>query len=210
MQTYRNSKLLDDHFYWERHQFSKEQFGQAVVIDVETTGLDAAKHEVLELAIALFVFQRTSGQIVRVKDQYAGLREPSRRIPIEATAVHGISEEMVKNQQLDDHRIMSLLNQAEFIVAHNSRFDYSFVARLYPETAHKIWLCSMLQIDWRRHGFSSMGLQNLLKNHGLSVKTAHRAQSDCQAMLLLLNSRNPRGEFYLKELLLHLPSPNSK
>lgn len=210
MQTYGNSEVLDDQFCWERHQFSREQYGQAIVIDVETTGLDADKHEILELAITLFLFRRTSGQIVRIKDEYVGLREPSRNIPIEATAVHGICEEMVRDRRLDDYQIMSLINQAEFIVAHNSRFDHAFVTRLYPETARKIWLCSMLQIDWRRHGFSSIGLQNLLKNHRLSLKTAHRAQSDCQAILLLLNSRNPQGEFYLKELLSHLPSPNSK
>ena len=206
----RDSELLNDQCYRVKDRSLMERYGQAAIIDVETTGLDATKHEILELAIILFLFNRTSGQVVGIKDQYVGLREPSRRIPLEATAVHGICEEMVKNQRLDDYRIMSLFNQAEFIVAHNARFDYSFVTRLYPETAHKTWLCSMLQIEWKRHGFHSKGLQNLLKNHRLNARTMHRAECDCQGILLLLNLRNSQGECYLKELLLHLPSPKGK
>jgi|CZCA01.1.fsa_nt_gi DNA polymerase-3 subunit epsilon len=211
MRVCRSSKLLDDHFGRDdEDQYSIEQYGQAAVIDVETTGLDATRHEVLELAIMLFLFKRTSGQIIGIKDQYVGLQEPSQRIPLEATAIHGIHEKMVRNRRLDDHRIMSLMSQAEFIIAHNARFDYSFVTRLYPSTAQKTWLCSMLQIDWRSYGFYSRGLQNLLENHKLSVETMHRAQYDCQGILLLLNSKNSQGEHYLKELLLSLPCSNSK
>ncbi len=184
-----------------------EKYGQAAMVDVETTGLDATEHEILELAVILFTFQRSTGQIIRIKDGYAGLREPSGEIPRRASTIHGIHEDMVKNQSLDDYKIINLIDQAEFIVAHNAPFDYSFVTRLYPSAMQKSWLCSMSQIDWKGYGFHSKGLQNLLKAHKLNAGTAHRGKYDCEATLLLLNSRNPRGEHYFKELLLCLSSP---
>ena len=179
-----------------------KEYGSAIVIDVETTGLDASRHEILELAMILFRFDRMSGQVL---GKYVGLQEPSREIPSGATAIHGISYDMVEGRALNSHRIRQLFGKAEFIVAHNARFDHSFVTQLYPETANMIWLCSMLQINWKSYGYPSRALQSLLITHRLSVKESHRAYYDCQGVLLLLDSKNPRGERYFKELLGRLP-----
>lgn len=175
--------------------------GVAAFVDVETTGLDPARHEILELAVVLFVFDRETGSIINVLDEYVGLREPSRPIPRQASAIHGITRKMVKGRQLDDNRIRSLLEQAEFIVAHNARFDYGFVSRLYPEAARKMWLCSMRGVDWEWHGYRSRGLQRLLAAHGIQVREAHRAAADCRAALALLGCRGRGGVTYLRELL---------
>nr|PZN39899.1 MAG: DNA polymerase III subunit epsilon [Bacillota bacterium] len=175
--------------------------GVAAFVDVETTGLDPGHHEVLELAIVLFAFDRETGTIVGILDEYVGLREPSRPIPREATAVHGITRRMVKGRRLDDDRVRTLLNQAEVIIAHNARFDRAFISRLYPEAARKVWLCSMRGVDWARHGYRSRGLQHLLAAHGIKVDTAHRAGADCRAALALLNCRGREGDTYLRELL---------
>ena len=200
---------LESSFQPKRKSFAGEH-GTAIVVDVETTGLDSSRHEVLELAMILFAFERMSGQILRVQDEYVGLQMPSKEIPAEAVAIHGICYDLVKGQYLDSHRIRQLLNQAEFIVAHNARFDYSFLSLLYPETSSMIWLCSMAQIDWRSYGFPSRGLQSLLRMHGLTVKGSHRAYHDCQGVLLLLNSESHRGELYFKKLLERLPQQKKR
>lgn len=186
----------------------KFEHGIAAFIDVETTGLNPARHEIVELAIVLFRYERHSGRITRIMDEYAGLREPvSGRIPPGAVAVHGITMDMVRGLRLDDDRILSLIGQAQFLVAHNAWFDYGFVTRLYPTAAQKPWLCSLRQIRWDRYGFRFRGLQKLLLAHGIVTRRAHRAADDCRAALALLNRRSPRGHRYFLDLLSCLPQP---
>ncbi|MDZ7673039.1 MAG: hypothetical protein U5K53_09470 [Halanaerobiales bacterium] len=43
-------------------------------------------------------------------------------------------------------------------------------------------------IRWRKRGFSSKGLQNLLNDHDIKTKQARRAESDVMALIDLLNS----------------------
>lgn len=185
-----------------------KEVGLAALVDVETTGLSPSRHEVLEIAVLLFAFRRDSGEIAGLVDEYIGLREPRRRyIPYGATAIHGITYDMVQGRSLDDERILELFGRAEFLVAHNASFDYGFVARMYPEVNQKPWLCSMRQVNWRQYGFPSRGLQPLLAAHGIHPETAHRAAADCRAVLALLNRPSPQGNTYFQELLLGLQAP---
>lgn len=107
-----------------------EQCGLAAFVDVETTGLSPQSDEVVEFATALFAFDRTSGRIKGVVDEYVGLRDPGRPIPAKVTEVHGIRDHDVRGKRLDDGRILELMSQAEFLVAHNAPFDSGFVERL--------------------------------------------------------------------------------
>lgn len=185
-------------------------YGLATIIDVETTGLDPLRHEILELGILLFAYRRSSGRIINIVDEYVGLREPATQISFQANAVHGITYTMVKGSRLDDDRILALLDKAEFVIAHNVQFDFNFVTRLYPEASRKPWLCSMRQINWAHHGYHSRGLQKLLAAHGIAVKSIHRAGDDCRSALSLLDRRGQHGHTYLQELLVNLPTPQQE
>ncbi len=96
------------------------QFGIAGFLDVETTGLSPYDHEVIEFALALFKYDRVSGEIMEIVDQYVGLREPDRNIPSGATRIHGLTFEDVCGKRLDDARIEQMFEQAEFLIAHNA------------------------------------------------------------------------------------------
>lgn len=167
-------------------------------IDVETTGLSAAYDEVVEFAIVLFAFDPETGEIAGVVDEYVGLRDPRRPIPPGATAVHGIRDADVRGKRLDDRRIRRLIDQAEFLVAHNAGFDRGFVERLFPEVREKPWYCSMNGVPWKRLGFASKGLQNLLRDHHIRVTRAHRGLDDVLGALTLLASVGPEGRCYFK------------
>ncbi|MBX5477274.1 MAG: hypothetical protein IRZ18_09170, partial [Clostridia bacterium] len=189
---------------WDAAQ--RDPLGLAAFVDVETTGLDSNRDEVVELALVLFAFDRETGTIAGIVDEYIGLREPARPIPPDATAIHHITHRMVKGRRLDDRRVRDLLDKAEFLIAHNAQFDYSFVVRLYPEAAQKVWLCSMRGIAWSNHGYRSRSLQNLLAAHGIKVDRAHRAGADCHAAIALLGCRGLHGDTYLLELMRGLPA----
>ncbi|MGI6082933.1 MAG: exonuclease domain-containing protein [Limnochordia bacterium] len=184
-----------------------DRIGCGAFLDVETTGLSPVQNEILELAIILFAFDEQTGRITGILEEYVGLREPTCDIPPDAIAIHGITQEMVKGHRLHGERIQDILNRAGFVIAHNARFDYGFVVRLFPEAASKPWLCSMSQIGWRAYGYRSRGLQNLLAAHRIQIDTAHRAAADCRGALTLLNQISPRGDTYLSELLRSLANP---
>ncbi|RKO65754.1 exonuclease domain-containing protein [Desulfofundulus salinus] len=178
-----------------------ESVGIAGILDVETTGLDSKADEIVELSLILFTFNRKTGEILEIVDEYCGLREPSVPIRKETSRIHGIYKRTVRGKTLDHSKIESMIARAEFFVAHNARFDWGFVVRMFPSAAEKPWLCSMNGINWKEKGFLSKGLQNLLKDHGIEPETKHRAGHDTRATLTLLSMCNSNGKTYFWELL---------
>lgn len=176
-------------------------FGLAGLIDVETTGLNPHIDEIVEFAIILFAFDRVKSTIIGVVDEYVGLREPKRKIPPQATRIHGITDADVAGRQLDGNKIKQLIEQAEFLVAHNAAFDRGFVTRLFPMAQLKLWLCSMRHVDWYGRGYRSRALQALLRAHGIQVAQAHRGEADVKAALMLLAQRDASGTPYFADLL---------
>jgi len=176
-------------------------WGKAAFIDVETTGLNPAYEEIIELAIVLFAFQRETGKIMGIIDEYIGLREPSRPISRGAYLVHRISKRDVRGKTLDHAKIESLISRADFLIAHNAGFDKGFVGKMFPVALSKPWYCSMNDIKWYRKGFPSKALQNLLAAHRIRVDRAHRAGEDVRACLMLLSLMNQNGITYFQEML---------
>ena len=174
--------------------------GLAALVDVETTGFSPVRDEVVELAVLLFGFDRATGELLGVVDEYTGLQEPSRPIPAAATAVNGITDAEACGHVLDHPRALGLLTQAEFLIAHNAAFDRAFLMRMYPPLGRKPWLCSLKDIDWRRRALASHRLHYLLVAHGLRSDTAHRALADCHSTLELLAYRGPDGSTYFQEM----------
>lgn len=174
--------------------------GIAGFVDVETTGLSSATEEIIEFALCLFEFSRETGVITRITEQYVGLREPVVPISPGAARVHGICTHDVRGKRLDYARIEAMLHKAEFLIAHNASFDRGFIVRLFDICTQKPWLCSMRGIRWREKGFVSMGLQNLLRDHGINVHRSHRAEDDVKAAIKLLSQINQNGKTYFQEL----------
>lgn len=170
----------------------------AACVDVETTGLSPANHELIELAIVLFAFERKTGRIMGIVDEYVGQREPRRPIPLDATWVHGLTGETLKGKTLDGERIKALANRAAFYIAHNAEFDRAFAQRYLPE---RPWFCSMSCVDWAKYGCKRRSLPYLLEYHRIRTAEQHRADSDASAVLRLLSLTNADGETYLKTML---------
>lgn len=155
----------------------------AAFIDVETTGLSNDTDEIIELCISLFSFDENGS--IKIMDTYTDQRDPGIPIPKEASKVNGITNKSVKGKALNDNKIISMIEQAEFIVAHNASFDRGFVERMYEISKDKPWYCSMAGIDWKGKGFYSKGLNNLARDHKLKGQT-HRADSDVSLTLELI------------------------
>lgn len=155
-----------------------------VLLDTETTGLDHAKDEIIELGMVKFDYT-PDGRIVGVRDTFSAFNEPSAPISAEVTALTGITNEMVAGHKFDDAAVAAFVESGVITIAHNSGFDRKFAERYWPVFEHKAWGCSMSEIDWRRHGFAGSQLGYLLNGAGY-FHQAHRAVDDCHALLEVL------------------------
>ena len=155
-----------------------------ILLDVETTGLDQAKDEVVELGMVKFDYM-ADGRIVGIKSVFSSFNEPSVPIPLDVTALTGITNEMVAGQLIDEAAVSSFANDAVIVIAHNASFDRKFAERYWPIFQRKPWGCSATEIEWRRHGFEGSRLGYLLNGAGF-FHQAHRAVDDCHALLEML------------------------
>src|SRR5580704_13983146 len=113
----------------------------AIVIDFETTGLNTAQDEVIELGMIKFSYS-DQGEVTAVIDVFSSLNEPSTSIPPEVTALTGITDEMVSGQCIDPDAVVSFVSDANVVIAHNANFDRKFAERGWPIFIKKNWACS--------------------------------------------------------------------
>jgi DNA polymerase-3 subunit epsilon len=156
----------------------------AILLDVETTGLDQRNDEVVELGMVKFDYL-PDGRIAGIRDVFSSFNEPSVPIPLEVTALTGITDEMVAGQRIDDDAVSSFVDDAVIVIAHNAGFDRKFAERYWPIFQRKAWGCSATEVEWRKHGFEGSRLGYLLNGAGF-FHQAHRAVDDCHALLEIL------------------------
>jgi DNA polymerase-3 subunit epsilon len=154
-------------------------------VDVETTGLDPASDEIIELAMVPFVYG-LDGTIYSIGAAFHGLRQPSRPIPLEITAITGLDDAAVAGQTIDKGAVAAFSASAALVVAHNAAFDRRFLERFSDVFSTKAWACSMSQVDWASEGFEGVKLAYLVAHAGFFYDR-HRATHDCLAAVTLLS-----------------------
>ena len=181
----------------EREVFAPTAPGQrvckGVILDTETTGFDLENDRVIELGMLVFEFDPSDGCVLRVLHRFDQLEDPGFAIPPSSTEVHHITDEMVKGHVIDDAEVARLLEGVEVVIAHNAGFDRPFVEARWPIFQDLNWACSLKDIDWRQEGFGSAKLDYLLYTQGL-FHEAHRAESDCWALLEILSRLLPQSQ----------------
>jgi DNA polymerase-3 subunit epsilon len=139
---------------------------------------------VIELGMVKFDYL-PDGRIASIKNVFSSFNEPSEPIPLEVTALTGITNEMVAGQRIDEAAVSSFAEEAVIVIAHNAGFDRKFAERYWPIFQRKAWGCSATEVAWRKHGFEGSRLGYLLNGAGF-FHQAHRAVDDCHALLEIL------------------------
>ena len=155
------------------------------VLDTETTGINRLNDEIIEIAIKEIEFEKESGKIIKITNQYESFNEPSKKIDDKITKLTGIDNKTVKNKLIDWNEVDSILKNTDIVVAHNAKFDRAFVDRYSSISSSKIWGCTINDIDWFEKGFSSQKQELLCYWHGFYFE-AHRAMNDVNALIQLL------------------------
>lgn len=116
----------------------EQEVRTGILLDTETTGLDARKDEIIEIGMVKFAYL-PDGRIVGVRDTFSAFNEPSVPIAAEITALTGITDEMVNGQRIDEASMNSFVDDGVIVVAHNSGFDRKFAERYWPVFGQKAW-----------------------------------------------------------------------
>lgn len=180
---------------------------QGLFVDTETTGLDPARDEIIELAMVPFTYG-LDGEVYAVGEPFQQLREPSKPIPSEITAITGIDDAMVAGHRIEPNEVSHFAAPASLVVAHNAAFDRKFLERFCETFNTKPWACSMSEIDWAAEGYEGTKLVYLAMGAGFFYER-HRATHDCLAAIELLARVLPRsGRTGLAQLLERARQPS--
>lgn len=155
-----------------------------VVADIETTGLDPHRAEIIEVAFLPFTFT-VDGEVVATRTPYQGLRQPATPLPPAVTRLTGLTDATLSGTCIPPDAIDQFLGSPAIVIAHNAAFDRPFLERLCPRLADMAWACSLTQVDWRGEGAPGSRLNDLAYWHGAFFRT-HRALDDCRALLEIL------------------------
>ena len=170
-----------------------------VYLDVETTGKNAARDEIIELAMVPFQYDG-EGRLCGVGTPFVELREPSVPITEKITRITGITNAMVAGKSIDPVKVAAFIEPAVIVAAHNASFDRRFAERFCEAFKHKGWACSMSQVDWAGEGFEGTKLSYLASQCGFFFD-GHRAENDCLAGLEVLARPLPSGRTALAHML---------
>lgn len=148
-----------------------------IAFDLETTGTKPKEDMIVEIGAVLFDGTHS------VKG-YGTLVDPGISIPPDASAVNGITDEMVKGKP----RVAEVLSDfAEFcgelpLVAHNAPFDFKFllddIKRHRAAAPKGVVLDTLPLVRMIFPGLPNYRLGTLVRHFGFPSGTFHRAEED--------------------------------
>lgn len=186
-----------DHFApWHTHPYC--------VVDFETTGPDPETCHPVQVAAVRF----EGGEVV---DSYATLINPGVPIPEGATAVHGITDEMVATNGASPSgaiRMMfrsQIIRGGEMLVAYNEAFDRRILEREAGRCVERAgpWI-DPLVISRKVNRYAQGGheLTKACERYGIELTDAHDALADATATgRLLWAMREDTGDITYSELI---------
>jgi DNA polymerase III epsilon subunit family exonuclease len=156
-----------------------------VVFDLETTGLDAARDEIIEIG-AVRVDRN-----VDLDATFRTLVKPANRIPRMITRINGISQAMVDNEGIP--LAQAIQQFSDFIqdlplVSFNAQFDMGFLqnaAKRQNLVINNPASCALEMARAAWPGRKSYKLCDLAKDAGMSQAGMHHALADCKLALFI-------------------------
>lgn len=171
------------------------------IVDVETTGLNPTTDEVIELGCILYSLSHNTV-----------LQQVSTLVPVSVDVsptehLNGISAGAANRiRTLEDchvlhDQVINLLFEADAIVAHNAKFDKSFIDQKLAKAlqADLCWIDTRA-ITWPKATRQGCNLVELALCYGVPVWANHRALTDCQLIAHILQREPEAGRLLAKEL----------
>lgn len=165
----KNNNLSTEYIYED------EFVNEYISLDVETTGFNALKDDLIEVAGVHI----KDGRIIETFNE---LVKPSKSIPNKIIYLTGIDNEMVKNSRNPEEVLDDFI---EFIgnlplLGHNITFDLRFLRANTLKDINNT-LVDTMKISRKINNFDNHKLKTLIKAYSIDIQQEHRALSDCVA-----------------------------
>jgi DNA polymerase III epsilon subunit family exonuclease len=163
-----------------------------VALDIETTGLDPAVHEVIEVGCILFcfdakkkVFRIEESFDIKIKPEQIELANPI-SLKVNGYTIDKWTQAVSATVAL---KTISRKIKGRVMVGHNAGFDYSFMNQAFKKHMivntlhyHVLDTLSMAYVTLRDNvDATRLSLQYLCDFYGIENKKAHTALADAQA-----------------------------
>ena len=166
----------------------------AVAFDLETTGLDPARDEIVQIGAVRIV----GGRLLR-GESFEQLVDPGRPVPPSSTRFHGLTDAMLEGAPppaIALARFKTFLGDA-ILIAHNAAFDVAFLrrkeelagVRFDNPVLDTLLLSALLDPDTGDHSLDAAAAR-----HGITIRARHSALGDAMATAELFLALVPRLE----------------
>lgn len=185
---------------WARHALA--------VLDFETTGLDPSQDRVLEIGLVCF-----DDGVMTASHNW--LVQPTVPVPEGASAVHGITDEMLADKPLFQDlwpEVRSVL-AGRLPVAYNANFDKGFLLAELERMGEPTWGVALppamqAEVEWidplvwarELEQGESAKLGDVCARLGIPLEGAHRAANDAEATGKVLLAFSPKLPAAYREL----------
>ncbi len=156
------------------------------IIDVETTGMNPQHDRLIEIGI----LRVEKGVVVQT---YQTMLNPEQRIPGVITSITGITAEEVQNaptfEEVKDE-IWDLIKGSIF-VAHNARFDYSFLRSEFKRAGRTLSVPTLCTVKLSRALYPQHREHNLdaiIERFSFACDRRHRAFDDAKVLFEFLET----------------------
>jgi DNA polymerase-3 subunit epsilon len=157
-----------------------------IVLDTETTGLDPGQgHRLVELGCVELLNRIPTGATFHV------YLNPEREVPAEATAIHGLTTDFLKDKprfvEIADEFLAFIGGDAPLVI-HNAGFDHGFLCaelkRVERVLIARERLIDTLMLARRKHPAGPNRLDDLCARYGIdnSRRTKHGALLDAEIL----------------------------
>lgn len=161
---------------------------QFIVLDLETTGLNPLKDEIIEFGVIRVSLDSNT------HDTFQTLVKAERKVPQEITYITGITQEMVDREGIELRD--ALAQFVEFIgelpiVTFNAEFDMGFVysaARKHGIKINNRYTCALKRARRAWPDLPSHRLAYLAEVGKLPNDSPHRALGDCVRAMIIFTS----------------------
>lgn len=155
------------------------------ITDIETTGGNARKEKITEIAIYKY-----DGE--KIVDQLVTLINPERNIPIQIQQLTGITNEMVADAPkfYEIAKQIVEITQDCIFVAHNATFDYNFIQQEFKSLGYDFQRQNLCTVKLSKRiipGLPSYSLGILSQQLGIEIESRHRASGDALATVELFS-----------------------
>lgn len=159
-------------------------------LDTETTSLDTDNCEIIEFAM-IVVKVNAQGDIYHISDKICQQEQPSAPLDPVIKRKTGLTDEALKGKKINWEEINSIAQGCHVFSAFNAQFDRPICERYSDVFKNKPWACALRDIEWDEL-YNTVGkLEWLLMKTKMLYFKAHTALADTEALVHLVNQKDP-------------------